>query len=180
MNYLTLNLAELPPKHSYTYDSMVVGKIDNSLVMLTCEGYRTLKWRWLLLNPSGLHFNCYTPMRCDGLPPSQVIERSKVQWPNSEFHAFTHPIDAFEWLAANAQDPGDRVAKKQPQPESSVLQVLAKTDWALLRDQKQWLLTQPTEEAAGLVHWIDAIQDSVVDTGLIPDDTVFGPTDSDE
>lgn len=47
-------------------------------------------------------------------------------------------------------------------------------DWELLREQKQWLINQSSEEAQGLLHFIDHIQDYAVDNWIIEEKTVFG------
>ena len=46
-------------------------------------------------------------------------------------------------------------------------------DWNLLSKQKEWLLQQPSEEAAGLVEMLDWLQDHAVDREGIPETTVF-------
>jgi hypothetical protein len=52
--------------------------------------------------------------------------------------------------------------------------MLISINWALLREQKTWLLNQPVcAEADGLVNLIDALQDGAVDAG-VSEDVVFG------
>lgn len=51
---------------------------------------------------------------------------------------------------------------------------IEKIDWCLLRKQKEWLLNQENENAAGLVHLIDRIQDEAVDNGDASEIEVFG------
>lgn len=48
-------------------------------------------------------------------------------------------------------------------------------DWLALARQKQWLLRQEgaSEEAAGLIQLLDAIQDAAVDRLGLPETTVF-------
>lgn len=46
-------------------------------------------------------------------------------------------------------------------------------DWGLLRLQKAWLICQEGEQAAGLLHLIDFLQDRAVAEG-IPEEVVFG------
>ena len=48
-------------------------------------------------------------------------------------------------------------------------------DWTALARQKRWLLRQAktSEEAAGLVHLLDAIQDAAVDRAGVPEAIVF-------
>ena len=55
-------------------------------------------------------------------------------------------------------------------------------DWAALARQKRWLLShaQTSEEAAGLVHLLDAIQDAAVDGAGIPEAIVFPTLDESE
>ena len=53
-------------------------------------------------------------------------------------------------------------------------QVISKTDWSLLRKQKEWLLNNGSDEAMGLVHFIDTIQDAVVDDLIALEVEVFG------
>ena len=47
-------------------------------------------------------------------------------------------------------------------------------DWALLREQKQWLMSQENDYAEGLLAFIDSIQDYAVDNFLVQEETVFG------
>ena len=47
-------------------------------------------------------------------------------------------------------------------------------NWALLREQKLWLLTQESPHADGLIHLIDAVQDQAVATGSATEIEVFG------
>jgi len=47
------------------------------------------------------------------------------------------------------------------------------TNWDLLRTQKEWLLNNGDNEAMGLVHLLDAIQDAVVAEGIVSEE-VFG------
>jgi hypothetical protein len=51
-------------------------------------------------------------------------------------------------------------------------------DWTLLARQKQWLLEQAStsDEAAGLLHLLDAIQDAAVDMAGVPKAVVFPPS----
>ena len=51
---------------------------------------------------------------------------------------------------------------------------LAAIDWKALRGQKLWLLEQPTEQASGLTHLIDNIQDWAVDSGNFTEEDIFG------
>lgn len=53
-------------------------------------------------------------------------------------------------------------------------QVISKTDWSLLRKQKEWLLNNGSDEAIGLAHFIDVIQDAVVDDLIALEVEVFG------
>ena len=47
-------------------------------------------------------------------------------------------------------------------------------DWALLREQKQWLMSQENDYAEGLLAFIDSLQDYAVDNYLVQEETVFG------
>lgn len=47
-------------------------------------------------------------------------------------------------------------------------------DWELLREQKQWLMSQDNDHAEGLLAFIDSIQDYAVDNYLVQEETVFG------
>lgn len=56
--------------------------------------------------------------------------------------------------------------------------VFRKTDWTLLREQKEYLqamasdsdrLTAEVEMLDGVLHWIDAIQDAAVEEGIAID-----------
>jgi len=47
-------------------------------------------------------------------------------------------------------------------------------NWDLLRTQKEWLLNNGDNEAMGLVHLLDAIQDAVVAEGIVSEEEVFG------
>jgi len=52
--------------------------------------------------------------------------------------------------------------------------MLISINWALLREQKTWLMNQPVcAEADGLVNLIDALQDGAVNDG-VSEDVVFG------
>jgi hypothetical protein len=53
-------------------------------------------------------------------------------------------------------------------------QVISKNDWGLIRKQKEWLLNNGSDEAMGLVHFLDAIQDAVVEDGIATEFEVFG------
>ena len=53
-------------------------------------------------------------------------------------------------------------------------------DWALLREQKEYLLTvltRPLDSKTrdGLVHLLDALQDDAVENGTATPQEVFGP-----
>ncbi len=56
--------------------------------------------------------------------------------------------------------------------------VPAAIDWTLLNQQKRWLLEQAStsDEAAGLLHLLDSIQDAAVDLAGVPEAVVFPPT----
>jgi len=48
--------------------------------------------------------------------------------------------------------------------------MLISINWALLREQKTWLMNQPVcAEADGLVNLIDALQDGAVNDGVSED-----------
>ena len=51
---------------------------------------------------------------------------------------------------------------------------LKNIDWALLRQQKEWLLNNGSDEAMGLAHFLDFIQDDAVANQGFSDDDVFG------
>jgi hypothetical protein len=55
--------------------------------------------------------------------------------------------------------------------------VPALIDWTLLAPQKRWLLerSNTSDEAAGLLHLLDAIQDAAVDLAGVPEAAVFPP-----
>jgi len=55
-------------------------------------------------------------------------------------------------------------------------------DWALLAHQKRWLLRQAAtaDEAAGLLHLLDTIQDAAVDHAGVPEKFVFPTMDPGE
>ena len=53
-------------------------------------------------------------------------------------------------------------------------------DWALLREQKEFLLTvltRPLDSKTrdGLIHLLDALQDDAVESGIATPQEVFGP-----
>ena len=52
--------------------------------------------------------------------------------------------------------------------------VISTTNWELLRNQKEWLLNNGSDEAMGLAHYLDAIQDAAVEDGLATEFEVFG------
>lgn len=47
-------------------------------------------------------------------------------------------------------------------------------DWAMLREQKQWLMSQDHAHADGLLMLIDQLQDYAVDNYLVQEEEVFG------
>jgi hypothetical protein len=47
-------------------------------------------------------------------------------------------------------------------------------DWSLLREQKAWLLMHDCDEANGLIHLVDSIQDNAVALGMFTEQQVFG------
>lgn len=47
-------------------------------------------------------------------------------------------------------------------------------DWAMLREQKQWLMSQDNAHADGLLMLIDHLQDYAVDNFLVKEEEVFG------
>ena len=67
-------------------------------------------------------------------------------------------------------------------PASGSFTVAGSIDWALLARQKRWLLerAQTSEEAAGLLELLDAIQDTAVDRAGVPEAVVFPFTDNSE
>lgn len=52
--------------------------------------------------------------------------------------------------------------------------VISNTNWELLRNQKEWLWNHGSDEAMGLAHYLDAIQDAVVDDLIALEIEVFG------
>lgn len=60
-------------------------------------------------------------------------------------------------------------------PSERFMFVPGQIDWSALARQKQWLLQHAagSEEAAGLLHLLDAIQDAAVDRAGIPEKIVF-------
>jgi len=69
----------------------------------------------------------------------------------------------------------------QPIAEVFLHDILEFTDWPRLRKQKEALVAMLHEcnvpwldEIYGLVAFLDAIQDGVVDAGLVDEETVFG------
>jgi hypothetical protein len=52
--------------------------------------------------------------------------------------------------------------------------VISDTNWELLRNQKEWLCNQGSDEAIGLAHFLDAIQDAAVEDGIASKLEVFG------
>ena len=66
-----------------------------------------------------------------------------------------------------------------PDQANAALRLIEDIDWELLRKQKLWLLqwddipTAIPEEAYGLVHLLDAIQDFAVDVMGVSEKEVF-------
>lgn len=62
----------------------------------------------------------------------------------------------------------------------SVKDVLAQTDWELFRKQKAALRNLPTmyedeqNAVSGILNFIDALQDAVVEDGIATEQQVFG------
>ena len=52
--------------------------------------------------------------------------------------------------------------------------VVSNTNWEWLRNQKLWLLTNGSDEAIGISHYLDAIQDAAVADELATKIDVFG------
>ena len=52
--------------------------------------------------------------------------------------------------------------------------VISNTNWELLRNQKVFLWNHGSDEAMGLAHYLDAIQDAAVEDGLATKLEVFG------
>lgn len=50
--------------------------------------------------------------------------------------------------------------------------------WKNLKNQKSWLLKQDSEEAYGLLHLIDHIQDKAVEQGIAKEREVFNTTNA--
>lgn len=59
----------------------------------------------------------------------------------------------------------------RPANRSALLDAINKTNWGLLRQQKLALLKLTGE--TGLIYFLDAIQDAVVEDGLFPKEVVF-------
>ncbi len=60
--------------------------------------------------------------------------------------------------------------------KSETTRVVKSINWSLLRRQKAWLLREAqlrNEEASGLLHLIDAIQDAAVSDKLASEAEVF-------
>ena len=53
-----------------------------------------------------------------------------------------------------------------------MVQSLKNVDWQLLRKQKEWLISIDHEHAAGLLNFLDVIQDIAAEQ--LGDDVVFG------
>ena len=66
-----------------------------------------------------------------------------------------------------------------PDQANAALRLIEDIDWELLRKQKRWLLrlddipTAIPEEAYGLIHLLDAIQDFAVDVMGVSEKEVF-------
>ena len=66
-----------------------------------------------------------------------------------------------------------------PDQANAALRLIEDIDWELLRKQKRWLLrlddipTPIPEEAYGLIHLLDAIQDFAVDVMGVSEKEVF-------
>ena len=57
--------------------------------------------------------------------------------------------------------------------------VISNTNWELLRNQKVFLWNHGSDEAMGLAHYLDAIQDAAVEDGLATKLEVFGDLNDD-
>jgi hypothetical protein len=55
-----------------------------------------------------------------------------------------------------------------------LVKVISNMNWKLLREQKTFLWNTESEEALGIVHLIDAIQDAAVVDGIATQLEVFG------
>lgn len=55
-----------------------------------------------------------------------------------------------------------------------------KFDWALIRQQKEWLLQFDNPEARGLIDMLSAIQDAAIEFGEASIKEVFGLVEGEE
>ena len=56
---------------------------------------------------------------------------------------------------------------------NTIEQLLKDLDWDMLWQQKQWLIKQKTDEAKGLMHLLDDLQDVAVETYGYEENKVF-------
>ncbi len=76
------------------------------------------------------------------------------------------------------QQVGDR-RQAPPVAATPLPKWLAKMDWALLRQQKEWLASQTSthpDQAEGLLSLLDALQDHAIDELGLPEDVVLPKT----
>jgi hypothetical protein len=75
-----------------------------------------------------------------------------------------------------------RMSFPRPVPRTEMRTALARTDWGLFARQKAWLArqAQTSAEAAGLLDFLDAVQDAAVADYGLPEACVFVSTVPDD
>lgn len=63
--------------------------------------------------------------------------------------------------------------KRVSAPNIHVSNLVMRTDWKLLKKQKTWLAAQQGKEADGLLHFLDSIQDMLVDKFGFDENKIF-------
>ncbi|MBI3411448.1 MAG: hypothetical protein HY040_24230 [Planctomycetes bacterium] len=108
----------------------------------------------------------------------QSVGSEKCRFPISACEWHVRPgtakveVNGFSYSCPEAETYSETPSTTDGKP---FLLVPCSIDWSLLAGQKRWLLGHATksEEAAGLVNLLDAIQDAAVDRAAIPEAVVF-------
>jgi hypothetical protein len=111
---------------------------------------------------------------------SQWLRVTEVRQPDGTRQAVVTPaVDVPENYASAAE--AARCRTQETVAGAPLVLLPAPIDWTALAHQKRWLLRQadPSEEALGLVHLLDALQDAAV-AGGVPEAFVFPPLDPGE
>lgn len=118
---------------------------------------------------------------------TQFIKLSK----HSHTYSGKNVLNCSTWLPAYIKDDVEVIhVMKLGQLITNVLQTIVVINWQQLREQKQWLVNQShtfeaggnddgieSNNAEGLVNFLDALMDAVVADKITDETSVFGPNE---